>query len=359
MAEQGTNRLQACGQRVSRRSTIEGALRLMTAHRAAGPGTECAPTAAGLHWLPAGKTAALCFSVDDVHPASSRHGCEAGGDLGAGALGRLVRLQQRHPHLKATLCVTPDWRLDSLVPTRTLRHLPWLARHFHWARLRPAGELRIDRHPCFVEYLNSLGRCEIVPHGLYHAHVGPRMAVEFQDESPEQCAAAIERAIEIFRVAGLKFVRGYAPPAWDAPPALVAALSRLNFHFLSSARDLETPVSGEALTAGSGLQSVSLIYPQLVGTGGLVHLSCNFQATSPFERAVRILELGGVLHVKAHIFKSGNGHVMLDGLDDAYCNYLDLLFAHLTERFGGALWWAHLSEVARGMRAARGDSTQS
>jgi hypothetical protein len=317
-----------------------------------------AATSGVRRWLPAGKTAAVCFSVDDIHPATSRDGCDTGGDLAAGALGSLMRLLQRHPQLKATLCVTPDWRLDSLIPdTRVLRHIPWVRRHVHWTRLRPTGLFRIDRHPQFVAYLNSLERCEIVPHGLHHAHVGPRFAVEFQDETEQQCIAILARALGIFRAAGLRFVRGCAPPGWEAPPALIAALGALDFDFLSSARDLETPVAREALTARSGLTGVSLIYPQLIGTGGLVHLSSNFQATSSVERAVRILELGGLLHVKAHIFKSGNGHVMGDGLDERYCNYLDLLFTHLTARFGGTLWWPHLSEVARRTRAAYAHSS--
>ena len=86
-------------------------------------------------WLPAGKTAAVCLSVDDVHPGTSGDSYEAGGDLGAGALGRLTELQRRHPNLKATLCVTPDWRLDSLVPGGgLLRQIPWLRRHVHWTR---------------------------------------------------------------------------------------------------------------------------------------------------------------------------------------------------------------------------------
>jgi Uncharacterized protein conserved in bacteria (DUF2334) len=318
------------------------------------PATDRVTRLAARSWLPAGKTAAVCFSVDDVHPGTSRDGYDAGGDLGAGALGRLSRLQRRHPALKVTLSVTPDWRLDSLVPDTVLRYVPWLREHVYWTRLRPLGRFRIDRHPNFVAYLNRLERCEIIPHGLYHAHVGARFAVEFQDETEEQCTATIERALAVFRAAGLKHVRGYIPPAWNATPALIAALGRLDFHFVSSARDLETPVSAQALTSGHGLAGVSLIYPQHIGSHGLVHLSCNFQATSPFERAVRILDFGGVLHVKAHIFKSGKGHVMSDGLDDLYCNYLDLLFAHLDARFGGRLWWAHLSEIARRVRVAPG-----
>src|SRR5262249_7752540 len=153
-------------------------------------------------------------------------------------------------------------------------------------------------------YLKALQRCEFVLHGLTHSHPGPQFAVEFQDETEEECARVVQRGMDIFRDAGLPFARGYVPPAWNAPPALIAALGRLGFEFLSSARDLRTAVTPEALTSMSGLQGVSLIHPQVMGEG-LVHFTCNFQATSPFERAAAILELGGVLHIKAHIFKAG------------------------------------------------------
>lgn len=305
-------------------------------------------------WLPAGKTAAVCFSIDDIHPGTSRDAYEAGGDLAQGALGRLMRLQRRHPRLKATLAVTPDWRLDSLVPgLGVLRHIPWANRYVHWARLHPTGRFRLDRHPELVGFLNGLARCEVVLHGLHHARTGPALAVEFRDRSEEDCALTVQTGLNIFGAADLRFVPGYIPPAWHAPPSLIAALGRMGFHFLSSARDLHTPVEADAQTNMSGLTGVSLIYPQFVGDRGLVHLSCNFQATSPFERAVQILQLGGVLHLKAHIFKSGGRHVMADGLDDLYCNYLDLLFTFLERRFGSRLWWAHLSEVAQRVRAAR------
>ena len=306
--------------------------------------------AAAPHWLPAGKTAAICFSVDDIHPATSRDTYEAGGDLAAGALGRLSELQKRHPYLKATLCVTPDWRLDSLVPDAGfMRHIPWARERTHWTRLRPAGHFRIDRHPNFVAYLNNLERCEVLLHGLFHAHPGPRLAVEFQDESEEECVAIVRRGLEIFDAAKIRFVRGFAPPAWNAPPALIAALGRLGFKFLTSSRDIRTSIATRARTAMSGLQGVSLIYPEVIGKHRLVHLSCNFQATSPVDRAIQILRLGGVLHVKAHIFKSDGNHVVLDGLDELYCNYLDLLFTHIDRHFGSRLWWAHLSEVAARM----------
>jgi hypothetical protein len=305
------------------------------------------------NWLPPGKRAAVCLSIDDVHPGTSAAAYEAGGDLERGALGRLRALQRKHPQLKLSLSVTPDWRLRSLVPdTWLLRRIPWVRRYVHWTRLHPKGTFRIDRHPALVNYLNAMQGCEVVLHGLTHAHRGPRYAVEFQDETAEQCAASIRQGMKIFAAANLSFVRGFAPPAWNAPPALIEALQRHDFDFLISARDVETPISDHAVTAMSGLRGVSLIHPQRIGERGMVHLTANFQATSPLERALAVVDCGGVLHIKAHIFKSGGGHVMQDGLDDLYVNYLDAVLCDLERRFGSSLWWPHISEIASQVKRA-------
>src|SRR6266699_3211531 len=242
-------------------------------------------------WLPAGKRAAVCFSVDDVHPATSRDEFDAGGDLGRGALGRLERLLERNPRLRVTLFVTPDWRLQRLVPTRGwLTRIPLLRERIHWAPLAPEGRFRVDRHPEFVSYLNALPRAECAVHGLNHAHVGPRMAVEFQEQSRGECRAMLEEGRRIFAAAGLRHVQGFAPPAWNAPPALCQALSDADFRFITSARDLDTAVTGEARTAGSGLRGASLIQPTFIrctpeenptgataSSAGLVHFTTNFQ----------------------------------------------------------------------------------
>jgi Uncharacterized protein conserved in bacteria (DUF2334) len=300
----------------------------------------------GSRWLPPGKTAAVVMSVDDVHPATSADDYEAGGDLNAGALGRLAQLQQRHPQLRATLSVTPDWRLRSLTPDAPLRKIPWLAKHLYWARRQRPGRFRVDRHPRFVEYLNGLQHCEVIQHGLTHTHRGPRFAVEFQDQSVERCGALVRRGREIFNAAGLKFARGFAPPAWNCPSALIASLELLGFDFLISARDIVSDVTRDAVTSMSGMPGVSLLYPQAVGQHGIVHLSTNFQATSSIDRALKILALNGVLHIKAHIFKSGGGHTMQDGLDQRYCAFLEAVFAEIKSNFGESVWWAHISEVA-------------
>jgi len=316
-------------------------------------------------WLPAGKRAAVCFSVDDIHPATSRDEFDAGGDLGRGVLGRLERLLERNPSVRVTLFVTPDWRLQRLVPTRRwLTRIPLLRERIHWAPLAPKGRFRVDRHPEFVSYLNALPRAECAVHGLNHAHVGPRMAVEFQEQSRSECRAMLEEGRRIFAAAGLRHVQGFAAPAWNSPPALCQALSDADFRFVTSARDLDTAVTGEARTAGNGLRGASLTQPTLIrckpdgnparGTdspAGLVHLTTNFQATSTLERARAIIECGGVLSIKAHIFKTGGGITMLDGLDDQYCNYLGRLWRELGDRYGDALWWTTLAEVAERCRA--------
>src|SRR5256885_2055821 len=270
-------------------------------------------------WLPAGKRAAVCFSVDDVHPATSRDEFDAGGDLGRGALGRVERLLDRHPQLRVTLFVTPDWRLKRLVPTREwLTRVPFLRERVHWAPLTPRGHFRVDRFPDFVAYLNALPRTDCALHGLNHAHPGPRMAVEFQEQSRSECSALLQEARRIFAAARLKHVQGFAAPAWNTPPALCEALSDADFRFITSARDLDTAVTGEARTEGSGLCGASLIQPTFIrctaevnptgataSSAGLVHFTTNFQATSTLERALAIIGCGGLLSIKAHIFKTG------------------------------------------------------
>jgi hypothetical protein len=60
-------------------------------------------------WLPPGKIAAICFSIDDVHPGTWTY-CDHGEYHGAGVLGNQEWLVDRHPKLRMTDFVTPDWR---------------------------------------------------------------------------------------------------------------------------------------------------------------------------------------------------------------------------------------------------------
>lgn len=298
-------------------------------------------------WLPPGKQGAVLLSIDDVHPATSADAYEAGGDLGAGALRFVEQLLDAHPELRATLFVTPDWRPLGLVARRSLStRVPFLNRYVYWTTLHPQGAMRLDRHPAFVSYLNALPRAEVAMHGLHHLHRGPDFAVEFQRQSAATCSSMLEQGLQIFNDAGLQHARGFQPPAWNLPPNLVTALAASPLRFVSSARDLETAIAPNALTNMSGLKGVSLIHPQWLVDGRLLHITSNFQATSDPQRAIDIVEAGGLVAIKAHVFKHGGGHTMLDGLDESYCEFLSTLFDTLQQRFGDSLWWTSMGELA-------------
>ncbi len=314
-----------------------------------------APSRAVQAWLPEGKQAAVCFSIDDVHPGRSAEHYDAGGDMAGGALGLVEWLLRRHPGLKVTLFVTADWRVTSAKPWRLLRSVPFLRQRFFLAPILPKGSRRIDQAPEFVAYVRSLNNVEVGFHGLHHVHRGPLVHVEFQRESTEECEAVLDEMEGIFARAAWSYVRGMCPPGWNAPDALLQAMRRRNFDFVASARDIVTPVSPGALTNMSGLRGVPLALPAWVGKGGeagqgLLHFTTNFQATSPIERALAIIESGGLLAIKAHIIKNARGHIALDGVDQTYFNYLDVLFSELERRYGSRLWWTSMGEVARRIR---------
>ena len=305
------------------------------------------PTAPIPSWLPPGKKGAVVLSIDDVHPATSRDAYEAGGDLSGGALRFVERLIEQHPELRPTLFVTPDWRPRGLVPrSGLLGRIPFVRRHVYWTTRHARGAMRVDRHPGFVRYLNELPGVEIAMHGLHHLHRGPDFAVEFQRQSARSCAAMIDRGLAIFDRAGLRHAHGFQPPAWNLPPGLAEALAGSSLRFVSSARDLCTEIAPEALTAMSGLKGVSLIFPQWLSKRRLLHFTSNFQATSEVQRAVDIVEAGGLVAIKAHVFKHGGGHTMLDGLDETYCAFLDSVFDTLKRRYGDSLWWPSMGEIA-------------
>jgi predicted deacetylase len=303
-------------------------------------------------WLPPGKRAAVCFTIDDVHPGKSSEHYDAGGDLGRGALGLVADLLNRHPDAHVTLFTTADWREISPTPSRVLSRIPIVRDQMYLSRVLPAGTRRIDRHPEFLAYVKAMPRTEIGLHGLHHIHPGRLLHVEFQDEPVAEHRAKLQAMLEVFDASCVPYVRGMCPPGWNAPAGLLAAMDELDFEFVASARDIKTDISADAVTDMSGLRGCSLIYPTRLAGRRLVHFATNFQATSRWERARAIIEAGGLLAIKAHIIKDALGYVALDGIDGVYCNFLDLLFERLRREYGDALWWTTMGQVAARVRQA-------
>jgi peptidoglycan/xylan/chitin deacetylase (PgdA/CDA1 family) len=298
-------------------------------------------------WLAGGRRGAICLSIDDVHPSRASDDYEAGGDLDGGVLGRLERLLAAHPGMRATLFVTPDWRERSPVPSRRVRAaVPLLRHHLHLTAPLPAAARRLDRHPGFVEHLRSQPRFELAGHGLTHLARGLRPPEEFARVGRRRAGARLRRSRALFAAAGLPVPDGFGSPAWTGSRALLTALADSRFRWVSCARDIVTEPSPGARTAGSGLHGVALTEPHWLLGGRLVHLPVNFQATSSDERALRIVDGGGLLSIKAHAVKDALGHIALDGLDDAYCERLDRLLTRLHDAFGDALWRTSMGAVA-------------
>lgn len=298
-------------------------------------------------WLPPSKRAAVCFTIDDVHPGRSSDAYEAGGDLGLGALGHVEWLLKRHSKLQITLFVTADWREIRPAPSRRwLERIPWMRDHVFLTPVRPVGTMRLSRHAGFVDYVRSLPRTDCALHGLEHVNVGRQVAVEFAGRSAKECERRLREVITIFDEAGLPYSPGMCPPAWMLTPELAQAMCNVGLRWVASARDIRTPISLIAKNSMSGLTGASLVSPEVIEGGRMLHFTTNFQATSTLERAHQIVAISGLVAIKAHIVKEAFGFIMLDGLDAVYRDYLHRVFCELEDKYGDSLWWTSMNEIA-------------
>jgi Uncharacterized protein conserved in bacteria (DUF2334) len=300
------------------------------------------------NWLPENKKAAICFTIDDLHPAQSvKDGYDAGGDLDKGVFNKVNWLLARHPKLKVTLFTTADWREKSPFPTRKLlAKIPGIRDFFYLAEILPKGTFQIDKFPKFIDFYKNNPQVEIAYHGLHHCHKGIKIPVEFQKQSFQKCNKIIEKMIAIFNNSTINHVEGFTPPAWNASQNLLKALINNKVKFLASARDIITPISKTAKNAMSGLPNVSILYPEFIENNQLIHFPSNFQATSDRKRAFEIIENNGLLSIKAHIIKTAYGHTALDGISDEYMQYLDELLTEIDSKYGDSINWTSMGEMS-------------
>jgi hypothetical protein len=294
-----------------------------------------------IDWLPKEKKAAICFSIDDIHPAKGSNYYEAGGDLSKGGLGLVMWLLNRHPKLKVTLFTTADWREISPVPTRKILTLiPVIRDNVYLAKRWKKGTMALNNHPKFVDFLNNMERAEVGLHGLHHVHKGLKIPVEFQDQTEEEFKQILNEMLAIFDKSKIKYTKGICPPGWNAPDNLLNQLIDNKILYVASARDIFTKISKDSVTNMSGIKGLPLLYPSLLKKNQIVHIPSNFQATSKIERAKQIIENGGLLSIKAHIVKSA-----VDGVNELYMNYLDMVLTYIENEYGDDIWWTSMSEI--------------
>jgi Uncharacterized protein conserved in bacteria (DUF2334) len=300
------------------------------------------------NWLPINKKAAICFTIDDLHPAKLvEHGYDAGGDLNNGVFGKVNWLLERHPKLKVTLFTTADWREISPFPTRKLlAKIPWIRDWFYLAKIQPKGTFQLDKFNDFSNFYSNHNQVEMALHGLHHCHKGIKIPVEFQKQSYQKCNAMISQMLQIFDNSRIKYVKGFTPPAWNASKNLLDALINNKVDFLASARDIISPISKDAINKMSGYPDISILYPEYINDKKMVHFPSNFQATNAYDRAFEIIENNGLLSIKAHVIKNAFGHISLDGVDDTYMQYLDKLLTEIETKYGDQIWWTTMGEMS-------------
>ena len=299
------------------------------------------------NWLPKNKKAAVVFTIDDLHPARLiKHGYDAGGDIENGVFSKVDWLLNRHPQLKVTLFATADWReMSPFATNKLLSKIPFFRDFFYLTKIYPKGTFQLDKFQEFVNFYNNHKQVEIALHGLHHIHKGLNIPVEFQNQSQDICNKMIREMLSIFDQSHINYVAGFTPPAWNAPENLMKALLENNIKFLASARDILTPISKNAVSNMSGRKNVSILYPEFIENGKMIHFPSNFQATNDFNRAFDIIENNGILSVKAHIMKNYYGHVALDGVDEKYMQYLDQLFCEIENKYNDAILWTTMGEI--------------
>lgn len=300
-----------------------------------------------LNWKPINKKAAVCFSIDDIHPGKSTDFYEAGGDLDSGGLGKLNWLLNKHPELKVTLFTTADWMQKSPFPTyKILKKIPQLRDRFYLSPTYKKGTMDLRNHPLFINYLNENKQFEVAFHGLHHVHKGLKIPVEFQNQSESEIELMINKMINIFEESKVNFVRGICPPSWNAPIQLLNVLEKNKIEFINSSRDILTPISKNATCNMSGLNNTSILYPQMINNYSIIHFPVNFQANSRIERAMEIIENDGLLSIKGHIVKSVGSYLAIDGITDLYMNFLDLLFSNIKNKYGNEIWFTSMGEIS-------------
>ena len=295
-----------------------------------------------------GKHAAVVISFDDVFPAYSVAGeYFMSEDTKENYLELLSKLLKKHQQIFITLFTVPDWREKRPFPSRQLlSHIPILNNNIYLSPIWPKDTFSLPRHPGFCQILRGLPRVEIAVHGLHHVSKGNPVFQEFNRLSYKDCLFRLQRAEDIFKSAGLSYVKGFAPPGWKLSRALLQALQALNYSYLASARDLNTEIKLDAITNESGVHNLPLIFPTKLENTDIVHIPANWSITSTIERADQILELGGVLSIKAHAVKYGFGFTAKDGFDEQYLNYLDKVFDHIEKKWTKDIWWTSMGSLA-------------
>ncbi len=307
-----------------------------------------------------GYKAALALGIDDLHPESSREGVDCGGDLEKGSLGMLEEFLSRYD-MKATLFLTPYHIFRP--------QFFGLGKAHKMARLLPFSEkidvifsrlirrwdsrfnLMKDDNRAFIEYLKELiskGMIEVGIHGLFHFSEIPPYAMEFLKLDDVEAERRIRLSLDIIASKSIPFVKGFAPPGWGVNKGLLRALILHKFLYIAGSADFITRPRTSSKSREHGLKGVPLLFPCVIG-GKLVNIPRNWTPhRNSLHRALRILELGGLLGIQMHVENSYHDHYLGNGITEGNLKKLGALIDTVENRFGRRnVWFTTFSGIAR------------
>jgi len=278
----------------------------------------------------------LNINLDDVHPETNEFIADCGGDLEKGPLKYVRRLIDEFPKIKITLFVTPNWVDKPNDPL--LIKLVKKALGIKYTNKWDNEPFRLDKHKKWCEQLNKFvrkGNIEIAIHGLYHHRNSDPHSAEFMNLHYEECKSRLIVAEEIFKQAGLEYVKGFRPPGWGISDGLFRALKELGYLYISldpwACRIPEMTLSRYKVVVYKGLINIPQNWDIKRGT---------------VSEALEILERHGLLSAKGHIQDRYGRDYLGNGLtEESYRNIRSLLLE--IEKEGIDVEFVTMEEIAK------------
>jgi peptidoglycan/xylan/chitin deacetylase (PgdA/CDA1 family) len=207
----------------------------------------------------------------------------------------------------------------------------------------------VEESKAFSLYLADLverGQVEIGIHGCFHFHVIPPYSSEFKHLSEQEARKRIRIAVKKLAQAGIPFVKGFAPPGWGVSRSLLKVLAEEGFIYIAGSADFMSPVHAKAVSKEAGLKEVPLIFPSKVFSN-LINVPRNWTPhRNDLDRALKIIELGGLLGMHMHVENKYHGTYLGNGITVQNIRRLEKLLDVIESIFGSSTDFLTFSEVA-------------
>jgi len=156
------------------------------------------------------------LSIDDVHPESSAHISDCGGDKERGNFRFILDLLEEFPNMKITLFITPNC-VDK-PNDHGLKKLIKKVLKLNYTNMWDDNPFRLDKHLEWCNWLGSYvdkGVFELGIHEYYHHNingVSVNHSMEFVGLSYSEYMRRVKLSEEIPRKVGLRFSKVFRPP---------------------------------------------------------------------------------------------------------------------------------------------------